>query len=354
MLDTLIENWIKPEVLAQPVYRVKSPEHRIKLNQNECPWDWPQELKSDVTRRLVEAAWNRYPPLVPQKLKRNVADSLSVSSDQIVMGKGSNEVLQALFRVTLRPSDVVCTLSPTFAVYQLLAEQHQARLSASPLDTDFQVNTADLRARSGDARLTILCNPNSPTGTLISLEVIERVAEQADGLVVVDEAYADFAQVTAIPLLDRCPNLIITRTFSKAFALAGFRLGYAIMHRELAQEVQKGLLPFNVDVPSQLAAEVLLEYSDLVEERVRAIIDERDRLTARLNRLPGVTAWPSKANFFLLSTAWTARETFERLAEQGILVRDISSYPGCESLVRVTVGSPDENDTLYQVMEQMA
>ncbi|UCH09154.1 MAG: histidinol-phosphate transaminase [Fidelibacterota bacterium] len=353
MSETTIENRIKPEVLAQPVYRVKTPAHRIKLNQNECPWDWPQALKAEVTDRLAETAWNRYPSLIPERLKVQLADRLAVSADQIIIGKGSNEVLQALFRITLQPLDVVCTLSPTFAVYRLLAEQHQARLAASPLSADFQVNPDDLSDRSAEARLTILCSPNSPTGTLVPIETIEQVATNARGLVVVDEAYADFSRVTALPLLERCPDLIITRTFSKAFALAGFRLGYAVMGRELAQEVQKGLLPFNVDLASQVAAEVLLDHTDLVEERITSLIRERDQLIARLNRLPGVTAWPSQANFFLLSTLLSARETFEGLAEQGILVRDVSGYPGCASVVRVTVGTPEENEALVQALERM-
>ena len=350
MSDLPLKQWIKPEVLAQPAYEVKTTDCRIKLNQNESPNDWPQELKADVLQRLEAAAWNRYPGLIPQRLKEKLATSLSVLPEQVVVGKGSNEVLQALAHVTLRPADILCTLSPTFAIYRLLGEQQQALISTSPLTADFQVDGEDLLARSKEVRLTILCSPNSPTGSLVPIELIERVARQSAGLVVVDEAYVDFSGVSALPLMTRYPNLIITRTFSKAFALAGFRLGYAVMHSQLARQVQKGLLPFNIDTPSALAAEVLLDHQDVVKERAALIVQERDRLLARLGELPEVTVWPSRANFFLLATPLGAEKTFARLAEAGILVRDVSGYPGCEHVVRVTIGTPEENEALYRAV----
>jgi len=350
MTDLPLERWIKPEVLSQQAYEVKTVDHYIKLNQNENPWDWPEKLKEEVLRRLGDAAWNRYPQRIPRLVTEKLAACLSISPEQVVLGNGSNEVLQAVVHVTLRPADKLCMLSPSFPIYKLLGQQQQAQLSESSLSADFQVNEEDLLARSETARLTMLCNPNSPTGTLLSLELIGQVARQTSGLVVVDEAYVDFSQVTALPLLDQYPNLIITRTFSKAFALAGFRLGYAVMHPALAWEIQKGLLPFNIDTPSALAAEVLLDHPEIVKERTLLIVRERDRLIARLNDLPGVTAWPSWASFYLLATPLGSRETFARLAEQGILVRDVSGYPGCEDVVRITVGSPEENEALYQAV----
>ena len=353
MPELPLERWINPEILAQPAYQVKISSHRIKLNQNESPWDWPQPLKEEVLRRLGQSAWNRYPELRPQGLKEKLAAGLSLSPEQLVLGKGSNEVLQAILRVALPPGEILCTLSPTFAIYRLLGEQQRARLVEVPLTTDFQVDGQGLLAASKAARITILCNPNSPTGSLLSLEFIELVARQTTGLVIVDEAYVDFSGVSALPLLEHYPNLIITRTFSKAFALAGFRLGYALMHAQLATQVHKGLLPFNIDAPAIIAAEVLLDHPEIVAERVRMIIRERDRLIARLDKMPGVTAWPSRANFFLLATPLGPRETFAQLAELGILVRDVSDYPGCAEVVRVTVGTPDENGALIQAVKEL-
>jgi histidinol-phosphate aminotransferase len=344
-------DWIKPEVLEQPPYRVAAPPHRIKLNQNESCWDWPAEIKREISDRLAATRWNRYPELVPRDLQRKLGAFNAVDPDQIVVGKGSNEILQAVATVVLRPNDRVCTLTPTFAVYRRLAEQRSAHVVECVLDENFRPVPEVVRKASQQARLTILCNPNSPTGTLIPRSLIGRVVEESPGIVVVDEAYGDYSGVTALGLLPSRPNLVITRTFSKAFALAGFRIGYAIMNPDLAREVQKGLLPFNVDVPSLIAAEVLLDHYDLVQARAGQVRRERERLIERLNSLPGVKAWPSRANFFLLELPGGPQRAFAHLLSRGILVRDVSGYPGCENVLRVTVGSPRENDLLYRAVE---
>ncbi|NOZ04509.1 MAG: histidinol-phosphate transaminase [FCB group bacterium] len=353
MAEKKLKDWIKPEVLAQPAYRVKSPGHQIKLNQNESPWDWPIDFKQKVLKRLLETPWNRYPDLIPNRLKKKLSELIDVSPQQIVVGKGSNEVLQALATVILRPGDEVCILAPTFAVYRMLGEQRSAVITESVLDKEFRVDEEDLLRKSQRAKLTIIPNPNTPTGTLLPLELIDKMAAGADGVIVVDEAYVDFSGVTALSLLENHPNLVITRTFSKAFALAGFRMGYAVMAADLAPEVQKGLLPFNMDIPSLLTAEILLDHAEWVQTRAGQIRKERDRLIARLNDLPGITAWPSHSNFFLLETPFGPEKTFDFLLSRGILVRDVSGYPGCENMVRITVGTPEENDILCWAIEEM-
>jgi histidinol-phosphate aminotransferase len=291
--------------------------------------------------------------LIPQRLKENLAADLGISSAQVVIGKGSNELLQALVMISLGPGDVLCTLSPTFAIYSLLGERMQARVAAVPLTPDFQLDGKALMDKCKDAHLTILCNPNSPTGTLFPLEAIQLVVQGTSGIVVVDEAYVDFSGVTALSLMAEQPNLVITQTFSKAFALSGFRIGYAVMHPQMAKETQKGLLPYNVDTPSAITAEVLLQHKEIVRERIEVIIKERNRLIHQLAGLQGVQVWDSGANFFLLSTPLGAQGTFKALVERGILVRDVSDYPGCENVVRITIGTPEENDALLAALEDL-
>ncbi len=349
-----LDRWVRPEVLAMDAYHVQSLPHRIKLNQNESPWDWPGQFKASVLRQLGELDWNRYPDRAPLQLKERLAQTVDLAPEQVVLGKGSNEVLQALATVLLRPGDRLCTLDPTFAVYSRLAQLQGATVETVPLDDDFQVTPADLLAAAGKARLTILCNPNSPTGSLLDLELIDRVAASAAGVVVVDEAYLDFARVTALDLLAARPNLVLTRTFSKALALAGFRLGYGIMQAELAAQVQKGLLPYNIDVPAAVAGMQVLEQQGRIVELADLIITERDDLIAKLNELPGITAWSSHTNFFLLETPMGAQGTFRRLAKLGLLVRDVSGYRLCQRKVRITVGTPEENSALYQAVETLA
>ena len=254
---------------------------------------------------------------------------------------------------TLLPGDKVCLLAPTFAVYSILAEQRGAEVLHSRLNQSFNLDEQDLFDKAQNSKLTIIANPNSPTGTLLSLEVIRQLTNVSRGLIVVDEAYVEFSGLTALALLTEYPNLIITRTFSKAFALAGFRIGYAVMDTTLAAEIQKCLLPYNVDQPAVITAEILLDYAGLVAQHAQQIIKERDILIKKLNRLEGVTAWPSASNFFLLETPLGPRKTFNGLMQQGILIRDVSSYPGCENMVRITVGTPAENRSLIKGLKRI-
>lgn len=351
MPDRFHEHRFKPEVLAQSAYRVESGPFKVKLNQNESPWDLPHEIKGEILSKLGRIPWNRYPLLTVVDTRGKLAKTLGVKADQIVIGKGSNEILQAIYNVVLRPGDSVCTLSPTFALYRILAEQRGCEVLTVSPGNDFQVEIPELLEKARYAKLTVIANPNSPTGTLVTLDSIRELLKVSETFVVIDEAYFQFSGLTALPLLRQHPNLIVTRTFSKAFALAGLRVGYGIMRAEVSGEVRKGLLPFNVDLPSAVSVEVLLDHSGLIKDRARDTVKERDTLIEKLNALGGVKAWPSHANFFLLETPLGGRDTFKALLRQHILVRDVTTYPYCERMVRITVGTPEENEALYQGIE---
>lgn len=242
MAERGVAQWVREEVRRQPAYSVKSADYSVKLNQNESPWDWSEDLKEEIASRITGSPWNRYPELIPSRLKSKLAQSLKVEPAQIVVGKGSNEIIRALATATLCEGDSVCTLSPTFAVYGMVAEQQRAVFRASLLSDRFEADENDLKEKAVQAKMTILCNPNSPTGTLIPVAVVEEVAEASPGLVVVDEAYIDFSDVTALPLVSDHANLVVTRTFSKAFALGG------VSHRIRCHEC--GLGARNSEVPS--------------------------------------------------------------------------------------------------------
>ncbi|MFQ6617026.1 MAG: histidinol-phosphate transaminase, partial [Fidelibacterota bacterium] len=343
----------RPEVLKHPPYWVTSPQCRIKLNQNESPWDLPPDIKGEIVRRMEQLTWNRYPELIPKAVRSKLAKVLNVNSDCIIVGKGSNEILESIYNVTLDLSEKICTLSPTFSVYGLLAQMRNSAVVTSPLDQNFRVNEEDLLDKCREAKLTVIGNPDSPSGARVSPEMLSKMVQTTDGILVVDEAYVQFSGVTALPLLKQYPNLIITRTYSKAFSLAGFRIGYGVMHPAMAREVQKGLLPYNFDMPSVVAMDVLLENLDFIDRRARKIVAERGRMMEKLNRIEGVKAWPSHANFFLLETPLGGMETFQVLVRRDILVRNVCEYPGCENVVRVTVGMPEENEALCRAIKEI-
>ena len=349
----MLKNWIKKDVLNQPPYKVKTIPYQIKLNQNESPWDWPIDIKERIGKSILASDWNRYPNLIPTELKKKIGEINHIDNNGVVIGKGSNEILQAIFTASIRSKDTVVSLSPTFAVYKMLAEQKGATFIESKLDSNFEIDLSDLLSRSRRAKLTIICNPNSPTGSLLPLSIIKKVAKNTSGLVVVDEAYVDFSNVTAVGLLSSYTNLIITRTFSKAFAMAGFRIGYGLMHNELASEIQKCLLPFNVDRPSLIALNALLDHSEIVRNRTEKICAERDRIISELNTIPGLKAIQSHSNFFLVSSKNTPENIFNYCANNGVLIRNVSSYKELENYNRITVGTSGENNTLIQILKEM-
>ena len=349
----MLKYWIQKDVLNQPPYKVKTTSYQIKLNQNESPWDWPIDIKESISKSILASDWNRYPNLIPMELKKKIGEINHIDKNGVVIGKGSNEILQAVFTASIRSKDTVVSLSPTFAVYKILVKQKGAIFIESKLDSNFEVDPSDLISKSRNAKLTIICNPNSPTGSLLPLSVIEKVAKQTSGLVVVDEAYVDFSNVTAVRLLLSFTNLIVTRTFSKAFAMAGFRIGYGLMHNELASEIQKCLLPFNVDVPSIIALNALLDHSVEVQTRAQKICTERDRIISELNTIPGLKAIQSHSNFFLVLSKYTPENIFNYCANNGILIRNVSSYKGLEQYNRITVGTHSENNTLIRILKEM-
>ena len=349
----MINNWIQKDVLNQPSYKVKTTPFKIKLNQNESPWDWPIEIKKVIGESILESNWNRYPDLIPKELKKKIGELNNIDKKGVVIGKGSNEILQALFTACIRSSEPVVTLSPTFAVYKMLAEQKGAQFLESKLDFNFEINLSDLLSKSQHAKLTIICNPNSPTGTLLSINIIEKIIQNTSGLVIIDEAYVDFSNCSSVGLLSSYENLIVTRTFSKAFAMAGFRIGYGLMSGVLASEIQKCLLPFNVDMPSLVALTTLLDHSNIVAERAKYICEERNRMVNELNTIPGIDAIRSQSNFFLISTMYSPEYVFNYLAKNGILIRNVSSYNGLEKYNRITVGTLDENNTLIKILKEM-
>ena len=348
-----IENWIKPEIISQSAYKVKTLKYKIKLNQNENPFDINEDLKVQITNKLKLSSWNRYPDLTAQNLRKKIARINGLESGNIIVGKGSNEVLQAISVACLERGKSLLTLAPTFSIYQMLAEQHGADLILCLLDENFKLNNMDLIRKAKKANLVILCNPNSPTGKKLNKNNILDVIKSTNGLVVVDEAYFEFCDESCIDLLHGNKNLIITRTFSKIFGLAAFRGGYAMMSSSLAEQIQKCMLPFNMDLPTSIAMSTLLDNPSIINKYTKEIIKLRDKLISDINKIDGFQALPSYTNFFLVKSKIDPKNLFNHLGDRGILIRDVSNYHGCKDFIRVSVGSVSENHELLVAFEEL-
>ena len=348
---------IKPAVRALKAYTLDPIETPIKLNQNENPFDMPAEIKREVEQRLRGREWSRYPDFVPTRLLEALAVFAGWRPDGVLAGNGSNELIQALMMVTVGPGTRVILAEPTFTLYRLQASVLGGRVTGVALDERLQFDVDEIEAAAADDRadVVVLCSPNNPTGCRIEPDALERLCSRVEGLVVLDEAYHEFAGTTAVPLLERCPNLIVLRTFSKAMAMGGLRVGYMLAAPEIAVEVNKAKLPYNLNMFSMTAAEVAVErYDDLLRPVVEAIVAERERVIPAVAAIEGLEVYPSHANFFVVrSHVLSPRTIFDGLVDRGILVRDVSHYPMLGNALRISVGTPRENDALLEALRDI-
>jgi histidinol-phosphate aminotransferase len=344
---------VKPAVREIHAYTLAAREARVKINQNENPWDLPEAVKRRVLDHALARPWCRYPDFDPRELTEALARFAGWRPDGVLAGNGSNELIEALLLVTVGPGTRVVIPEPTFTLYALLTRILGGEVVGVPLADELQYDVGALveaRKRS-EAAVTIVCSPNNPTGTSLSRAALERLCRVGDGLVVVDEAYHEFSGETAVPLLEDHPNLVVFRTFSKALALAGLRVGYLLASPDLVREVNKARLPYNLNFFTQAAALAALDEHELLDQRVRRLVEERERLLESLASVPGVRAWPSQANFFLLELLTTSpKAVFEALYRRGVLVRDVSGYPMLPRCLRISVGTPEENDTFLHAL----
>ena len=347
---------IKVRVRELRPYSLRPERGRIKLNQNENAWDMPSKIKQETLRRLNDCAWSRYPNFTPQRLHERLAEFSGWTADGIVAGNGSNELIQALLMVTVGEGKRVLISEPTFALYRQIATVLEGEVITRPLKEDLGYDITALKDAVGDLQpaVTIVCSPNNPTGCALNDDDLRSLLESTGGLVVVDEAYHEFAEHSVVPLLREHDNLVVLRTFSKAMAMAGLRAGYLLAAPELTREISKAVLPYNLNVISQTAAEVAIEmYEDELRPLVRRIIAERDRLHEALKSIDGLTPVGSRANFILVRSAIDPRQVFAELINRNILIRDVSSYPMLSEYFRVSVGRPEENDLLIAGLREI-
>ncbi len=346
---------IRTAVKALAPYRFTPRPEPIKLDQNESPDDVPALLKQRVVRALSDVAWNRYPDLGPRALEARLAQRHGVAAEAVVVANGSNTLIQAITIVSALGRSVI-TVAPTFAVYSAQAHLLGAELVEVPLLPGFALPARELVAASaGRSGVLFLANPAAPTGNLFTESEMERLVEAVGPglLVVIDEAYAEFAGKNLEAMAARHENVVVLRTFSKAFGLAGARVGYALAHPGVAEELRKALLPFSVGAWQTAVATALLDEQGLVTERVRHVLAERRRLSAALAALPGVEPFPSEANFILFRVADPAA-WYHRLLAAGVVIRRQDHLPGAEGCLRVSVGTGPENDAFLAACEAAA
>src|SRR6185503_17166214 len=301
-MDDVLKS-IKPDVRAVRAYTLPAYRASLKLNQNENPWDAPAHIKQEVLRRFAERKWSQYPDFVPAQLNERLAAFAGWRPDGIIAGNGSNELIQALLMVTMETGKRLLLSEPTFTLYRQVATVLGGKVESIFLTPELQYDSEALHEFVAEKQpdVTIICSPNNPTGCVIDDDALRALLEASRGLVVIDEAYHEFAGRSVVPLLNEHENLIVLRTFSKAMAVAALRIGYLLASPTLVREIGKAVLPYNVNVFSQIAAEVAMEnYDQELRPLVREIVSERDRLFVGLTNINGLAPVASHANFILV------------------------------------------------------
>ncbi len=342
-----LEGLVRPNVLKMKPYSSARDEYKTDgrkmtfLDANENPFD---------------NGVNRYPDPQQGKVKQVLASQKRLSTAQILLGNGSDEVLDLIFRAFCRPQvDNVITLPPTYGMYKVLAGLNEVEDREVVLKQDFQPDVDSILQKVDDqTKIIFLCSPNNPTGNSFSEASVERILANFKGLVVIDEAYIDFsAESSWLERLQEFPNLVITQTLSKAYGQAGIRLGSCYASEEIIKILNKIKPPYNVNELTQQKALARLENPEVVKEEVELILQEREKLRTHLSKMAFVKEiFPSDANFLLVRVD-DANKKYEELLQAGVVVRNRSNQELCENTLRFTVGTPEENNQLLEILKQL-
>jgi histidinol-phosphate aminotransferase len=346
---------VRDDLQALEGYHSPQVDVRIRLNTNESPEPPPSAWRDALAAEVSRVEWHRYPDRAATKLRAAIAALHHVAPDQVFAANGSNEVLQTLLLTYAGPGRVVATFEPTYQLHAHIARLTGATVIEGERRRDFSLDLAEVQrvVAASDPTVTFLCSPNNPTGLVEPPETVRELVRLAPHLVVVDEAYGQFAGWSAVELVDDDRPLVVTRTFSKTWSMAAARLGYLVGPRWLVAELDKVTLPYHLDAAKQIAGTLALDYVDEMEARVAHVVAERERMTAALLTLP-VDVWPSGANFVLFRPrARPGREVWEGLLARSVLVRDCSGWPRLTDCLRVTVGTPAENDEFLAALTEV-
>jgi histidinol-phosphate aminotransferase len=343
---------IRDDLRALEGYHSPQVDVKVRLNTNESPLPPPTAWGDAFAAELSRVEWHRYPDRQATELRAAIAELHHVSPDMVFAANGSNEVLQTILLTYAGPGRTVATFEPTYQMHAQIARVTGSNVIEGERNADFSLDPAEIRRVVDTSRphVVFLTSPNNPTGLVEPAARVSDLLSLAPGLVVVDEAYAQFADWSALELIDESSPLVVTRTFSKTWSMAGVRLGYAIGPSWCVAELEKVTLPYHLDTAKQIAGRLALRFTDEMDDRVQLIVSERERVSASMRSMP-IEVTPSGANFVLFRPLRrSGRAVWQGLLDRDVLVRDCSGWPRLADCLRVTIGTPDENDAFLTAL----
>lgn len=319
---------------------------RVKLDANESPYDLPDRIKQLIFTELRHVQFNRYPDPDSIRLRRAFGKRTGLSLKWIIAGNGSDELI--LYLCLAFAKKKILFFSPTFVMYRHIGISCGVKPVDIPLKSNFELPVEQALKKKG-IDIIFISIPNNPTGNCFKREDILEIIKKTQALVVLDEAYAEFHRDSFLPYLRQFENLVILRTFSKAFGLAGLRLGFALSHPYIIQEVNKVRLPYNISLFSQIAGRIVLENMHTLRHFIKSIVSERERVFKRLSCMEGVYPYPSHANFILFRTVFSSDKIYSYLVKKGVSIRNLN-FRDC---LRVTIGTKKENDMFLKILGEL-
>ncbi|HED12152.1 MAG TPA: histidinol-phosphate transaminase [Gammaproteobacteria bacterium] len=347
-----LTQWIRPDILTLSAYQVPDSLGMVKMDAMENPHTLPLAWSQLLAEKMAQIDINRYPDASASALKFQILKQFPLpAGQQVVLGNGSDELIQMLQLVFGGQGRTVLAPVPSFVMYEMIARFSGTKFIGIPLGNNFSLDTEAMLAAitQHQPALVFIAHPNNPSGNCFEVSAIEQIITATSGLVVIDEAYFAFAEHSFLPLLGRWNNLLVMRTVSK-LGLAGLRLGWLSGAKTWVEQIEKVRLPYNINSLSQAAVVLALEHIDLLRQQAREICRQREYLLAQLGAIPGVTCFPSSANFILLRVKDACR-VFEHLKARNILIKNLHQTGSIlENCLRVTVGTYSENEQLLQVL----
>ena len=345
---------LRQDILSLHAYHVQPSPGMVKLDAMENPYLLPEEIRTAIAHAVANAAINRYPDADAQSLKKKIKAASGLPSEMdVLLGNGSDEIIQLLAMAVAKPGATLMSVEPSFVMYKMIATFTGMNYVGVPLTEDFALDLPAMLAaiKRHQPALIFLAYPNNPTGNLFDAAAIVQITEAADGLVVVDEAYYAFAANSFLPQLGRYANLLVMRTFSK-LGMAGLRLGFLAGSKIWLEQLEKLRLPYNVGVLTQVVAEILLQHHEVLLQQAEQIKRDRTWLFERLVGTVDVHAYPSEANFILFRLPHAAR-VFEGLKQRGVLIKKLDgAHPALLDCLRVTVGTAEENELFVKALQE--
>ena len=336
-----------------PSYDVVEREWDIKVNANESGMNLPPLLEERVLSRLSRVAYNRYPNEELELLMEGISRNFGLGVENVLIGNGSSEIIEKLFYCFGGRGRKIVFPQPSFSMYHIYAKAAEAEavpVDLSPEDYSLDIKKFVSVVNDSNAALCVICNPNNPTGNVCSLEDIEYIASHTSCAFLVDEAYIEFHGGSAVGLLKKYPNLIIARTFSKAYGLAACRCGYMLASSAITAMVAKSFMPYHMNTLTLVTADTVFQMRDEFVPRIQMAIAERRRMESLYSELTGFKVFPSNTNFVFLRYS-KAPELNDYLVERGIGIRSFGKAPLLENCLRISMGNREENDIVYKAVK---